>query len=74
MDTGTSGAVVGIAYRTGHFNRGALITSSYTLTATDEEFLRGKGILPVRPPWTTKRQKRGGKTTWHSTSTTRTPF
>lgn len=45
VDTGTSGAVVGIAYRTGHFNRGALITSSYTLTATDEEFLRGKGIL-----------------------------
>ena len=45
MDTGTGSAVVGIAYRTGHFNRGALITSSYTLTATDEEFLRGKGIL-----------------------------
>ena len=45
VDTGTSGAVVGIAYRTGHFNRGALITSSYSLTAADEEFLRGKGIL-----------------------------
>lgn len=46
VDTGTSDAVVGIAYRTGHFNRAALIVnSSYTLTATDEEFLRGKGIL-----------------------------
>lgn len=45
VDTGTSGAVVGIAYRTGHFNRAALKTSSYTLTAADEEFLRGKGIL-----------------------------
>ena len=45
VDTGTSGAVVGIAYRTGHFNRGALITKSYSLTAADEEFLRGKGIL-----------------------------
>lgn len=45
VDTGTSGAVVGIAYRTGHFNRAALITSSYTLTDADEEFLRGKGIL-----------------------------
>lgn len=45
VDTGTSGAVVGIAYRTGHFNRAALITSSYVLTDADEEFLRGKGIL-----------------------------
>lgn len=44
-DTGTSSAVVAIAYRTGHFNRAALITSSYTLTDADEEFLRGKGIL-----------------------------
>ena len=46
VDTGTSGAVVGIAYRTGHFNRNALILgSSYKLTAADEEILRGKGIL-----------------------------
>lgn len=45
VDTGTGSAVVAVAYRTGHFNRAALITSSYTLTATDEEFLRGKGIL-----------------------------
>ena len=46
VDTGTSGAVVAVVYRTGHFNREALIVgSSYTLTAADEEFLRGKGIL-----------------------------
>lgn len=46
VDTGTSGAVVGIAYRTGHFNRAAIVVNSgYTLTAADEEFLRGKGIL-----------------------------
>lgn len=44
-DTGTGSAVVAVAYRTGHFNRAALITSSYTLTEADEEFLRGKGIL-----------------------------
>lgn len=44
-DTGTSDPVVAIAYRTGHFNRAALVLSSYTLTAADEEFLRGKGIL-----------------------------
>ena len=45
VDTGTSGAVVAVAYRTGHFNRAALVTSSYSLNAADEEFLRGKGIL-----------------------------
>lgn len=45
VDTGTSGAVVGIAYRTGHFNRAAMLTNSYPLTAADEEILRGKGIL-----------------------------
>lgn len=46
VDTGTGSAVVGIAYRTGHFNRAAIkVKSSYTLTAADEEFLRGKGIL-----------------------------
>lgn len=46
VDTGTDGAVVGIAYRTGHFNRAAMaVKSSYTLTAADEEILRGKGIL-----------------------------
>ena len=37
---------VGIAYRTGHFNRNALIVgASYTLTAADEETLRKSGIL-----------------------------
>ncbi len=46
VDTGTDGVVVGIAYRTGHFNRAALaVNSGYTLTAADEEILRGKGIL-----------------------------
>ena len=45
VDTGTSDAVVAVAYRTGHFNRAALVTKSYTLTAADEECLRGKGIL-----------------------------
>lgn len=45
-DVDTSVDVTGIAYRTGHFNRGALIVgSAYTLTAADEEILRGKGIL-----------------------------
>lgn len=35
-----------IAYRTGHFNRGALIVKSgYTLTAVDKEDLRKGGIL-----------------------------
>lgn len=46
VDTGSSGAVVGIAYRTGHFNRNALIVGNeYALTAADEEILRGKGVL-----------------------------
>ena len=45
VDT-TAGVVVGIAYRTGHFNRAALkVKSTYTLSAADEEILRGKGIL-----------------------------
>lgn len=45
-DVDTTVDVTAIAYRTGHFNRGALIVgSSYTLTAADEEILRGKGIL-----------------------------
>lgn len=45
VDTGTGDPVVAVAYRTGHFNRNALVTKSYSLTAADEEFLRGKGIL-----------------------------
>lgn len=45
-DVDTDVNVTGIAYRTGHFNRNALMVgSSYTLTAADEEILRGKGIL-----------------------------
>jgi len=42
----TEGEAVGVAYRTGHFNRKALIVAEgYTLTATDEEELRKGGIL-----------------------------
>ena len=44
VDTGSDAAVVA-AYRTGHFARGKLIVSSYTLTAADEEILRNAGIL-----------------------------
>lgn len=45
-DCDTAEDVVGIAYRTGHFNRNALIVGSgYTLTAADEEVLRKSGIL-----------------------------
>ena len=44
-DTG-SAAVTAAAYRVGHFARGKLTTDgSYTLTAADEEILRGAGIL-----------------------------
>lgn len=42
----TSGAAVGVAYRTGHFNIKALIVADgYTLTAADKEELRKGGIL-----------------------------
>lgn len=45
-DVDTAADVVGIAYRTGHFNRNALtVDSAYTLTAADEEALRKSGIL-----------------------------
>ena len=45
-DCDTAEDVVGIAYRTGHFNRSALIVAgSYALTAADEEILRKSGIL-----------------------------
>ena len=45
-DCDTAEDTVGIAYRTGHFNRNALIVgASYTLTAADEEILRKSGIL-----------------------------
>ena len=42
----TEGEAIGVAYRTGHFNRKALIVADgYTLTAADEEELRKGGIL-----------------------------
>ena len=45
-DIDTGAETVGFAYRTGNFNRdGVIVGSSYTLTAADEEILRGKGIL-----------------------------
>ena len=45
-DCDTAEDTVGIAYRTGHFNRNALIVgASYTLTPADEEVLRKSGIL-----------------------------
>lgn len=45
-DCDTAEDTVGIAYRTGHFNRNALIVgASYALTAADEEVLRKSGIL-----------------------------
>ena len=45
-DCDTAIDTVGIAYRTGHFNKNALIVAdSYTLTAADEEILRKSGIL-----------------------------
>ena len=45
-DCDTAADAVGIAYRTGHFNRNALIVGgSYALTAVDEEILRKSGIL-----------------------------
>lgn len=45
-DTGTSGAVVATAYRTGHFARNKLtVAAGYTLTDADKEILRKSGIL-----------------------------
>ena len=45
-DCDTAEDTVGIAYRTGHFNRNALIVGEgYALTAADEEVLRKSGIL-----------------------------
>lgn len=45
-DCDTAEDPVGIAYRTGHFNRNALIVADgYALTAADEEILRKSGIL-----------------------------
>ena len=45
-DCDTTEDTVGIAYRTGHFNKNALIVADgYALTAADEETLRKSGIL-----------------------------
>ena len=45
-DCDTAADTVGIAYRTGHFNRNALtFGGNYALTAADEEILRKSGIL-----------------------------
>jgi len=42
----TGSAVTAVAYRTGHFSRNKLgVADGYTLTAADEEALRGGGIL-----------------------------
>ena len=46
VDASGEAPVVGVAYRTGHFNRKALIVADgYTLTTADEEELRKGGIL-----------------------------
>ena len=46
IDTNDVDAVIGTAYRTGHFNGNALIVADgYAITAADKEALRGVGIL-----------------------------
>ena len=46
VDASGEDAVTAVAYRTGHFNRKALIVAEgYTMTAADEEELRKGGIL-----------------------------
>jgi hypothetical protein len=46
VDASGEDAVTTVAYRTGHFNRKALIVAEgYTMTAADEEELRKGGIL-----------------------------
>lgn len=46
VDASGDEAVTGVAYRTGHFNRKALIVGDdYTMTIADEEELRKGGIL-----------------------------
>lgn len=46
VDASGASPVVGVAYRTGHFNSKALIVASgYTMTAADKEELRKGGIL-----------------------------
>lgn len=46
VDTGADGAVVALAYRTGHFNtNGLIVADGYEITAADKEALRVAGIL-----------------------------
>ncbi len=46
VDASGESPVAAVAYRTGHFNRKALIVAEgYTMTAADEEELRKGGIL-----------------------------
>ena len=46
IDTSEGDAVVGIAYRTGHFNTNSLIVADgYEITTADKEALRVAGIL-----------------------------
>ncbi len=46
VDASGENPVAAVAYRTGHFNRKALIVAEgYTMTAADEEELRKGGIL-----------------------------
>lgn len=46
VDASGTSPVVGVAYRTGHFNINALIVADgYTMTAADKEELRKGGIL-----------------------------
>lgn len=46
VDTGEGDAVIGIAYRTGHFNtNGLIVADGYEITAADKEALRVAGIL-----------------------------
>lgn len=46
VDASGDAPVTAVAYRTGHFNIGALIVADgYTMTAADKEALRNGGIL-----------------------------
>ncbi len=45
VDTGADGAVVALAYRTGHFAKDKIDAGSYTIAAADVEILRNAGIL-----------------------------
>lgn len=45
VDTGADGAVVALAYRTGHFAKDKIEAGGYTIAAADVEILRNAGIL-----------------------------